>query len=111
MKFVILSQNPNLYSTKRLVEAGEKKGHEMLVVDHGKCDLVIEKKKPGLIYQGKEIIDVSGVIPRIGASITFYGTAVVRQFEMMKVFTAVESQALVRQGTNCEAYKFYPVLV
>lgn len=96
MKFVILSQNPNLYSTKRLVEAGEKKGHEMLVVDHGKCDLVIEKKKPGLIYQGKEITDVSGVIPRIGASITFYGTAVVRQFEMMKVFTAVESQALVR---------------
>jgi len=96
MKFVILSQNPNLYSTKRLVEAGEKKGHEMLVVDHGKCDLVIEKKKPGLIYQGKEITDVSGVIPRIGASITFYGTAVVRQFEMMKIFTAVESQALVR---------------
>ena len=96
MKFVILSQNPNLYSTKRLVEAGEKKGHEMLVIDHGKCDLVIEKKKPGLIYQGKEITDVSGVIPRIGASITFYGTAVVRQFEMMKIFTAVESQALVR---------------
>ncbi|MCM4149972.1 30S ribosomal protein S6--L-glutamate ligase [Arenibacter sp. N53] len=96
MKIVILSQNPNLYSTSRLVEAGEKKGHEMLVVDHGKCDLVIEKKKPGLIYQGKEITGVSGVIPRIGASITFYGTAVVRQFEMMKIFTAVESQALVR---------------
>ncbi|NKI25463.1 30S ribosomal protein S6--L-glutamate ligase [Arenibacter sp. 6A1] len=96
MKIVILSQNPNLYSTKRLVEAGEKKGHEMLVVDHGKCDLVIEKKKPGLIYKGAEIKDVNGVIPRIGASITFYGTAVVRQFEMMKVFTAVESQALVR---------------
>ncbi|MBC8767322.1 30S ribosomal protein S6--L-glutamate ligase [Arenibacter sp. F26102] len=96
MKIVILSQNPKLYSTSRLVEAGEKKGHEMLVVDHGKCDLVIEKKKPGLIYQGQEITGVSGVIPRIGASITFYGTAVVRQFEMMKVFTAVESQALVR---------------
>jgi ribosomal protein S6--L-glutamate ligase len=96
MKFVILSQNPNLYSTKRLVEAGEKKGHEMLVVDHGKCDLVIEKKKPGLIYKGEEIKNVNGVIPRIGASITFYGTAVVRQFEMMKIFTAVESQALVR---------------
>lgn len=96
MKIVILSQNSNLYSTKRLVEAGEKKGHEMLVVDHGKCDLVIEKKKPGLIYKGEEIKGVNGVIPRIGASITFYGTAVVRQFEMMKVFTAVESQALVR---------------
>ncbi|MDX1364388.1 30S ribosomal protein S6--L-glutamate ligase [Arenibacter latericius] len=96
MKIVILSQNPNLYSTKRLVEAGEKKGYEMLVVNHGKCDLVIEKKKPGLIYKGEELLNVNGVIPRIGASITFYGTAVVRQFEMMKVFTAVESQALVR---------------
>lgn len=96
MKIVILSQNPNLYSTKRLVEAGEKKGHTMLVIDHAKCDLIIERKKPGLIYQGKEIEGVDGVIPRIGSSITFYGTAVVRQFEMMKVFSAVESQALVR---------------
>ena len=96
MKIVLLSQNPNLYSTKRLVEAGEKKGHTMLVIDHAKCDLIIEKKKPGLMYQGKEIEGVDGVIPRIGSSITFYGTAVVRQFEMMKVFSAVESQALVR---------------
>ncbi len=96
MKIVILSQNTNLYSTKRLMEAGTAKGHEMVVIDHSKCDLVIEKKKPGLIYKGKEVTDVHGVIPRIGASITFYGTAVVRQFEMMKVFTAVESQALVR---------------
>jgi len=96
MKIVILSQNPSLYSTKRLIEAGTDKGHEMQVIDHSKCDLIIEKKKPGLIYQGKEIEDVDGVIPRIGASITFYGTAVVRQFEMMKIFTSVESQALVR---------------
>lgn len=96
MKIVILSQNSNLYSTKRLVEAGEAKGHEMQIIDHSKCDLIIERKKPGLIYKGKEVTDVHGVIPRIGASITFYGTAVVRQFEMMKVFTAVESQALVR---------------
>lgn len=96
MKIVILSQNPNLYSTKRLVAAGSEKGHEMVVIDHSKCDLIIEKRKPGLIYQGKEIGAVDGVIPRIGSSITFYGTAVVRQFEMMKVFSAVESQALVR---------------
>ncbi|NNE76748.1 MAG: 30S ribosomal protein S6--L-glutamate ligase [Pricia sp.] len=96
MKIVILSQNPNLYSTKRLMEAGQKKGHEMQIIDHSKCDLIIEKKKPGLIYQGQEIEGVNGVIPRIGASITFYGTAVVRQFEMMKVFSSVESQALVR---------------
>ena len=96
MKLVILSANPNLYSTKRLVEAGEKKGHEMLVIDHTKCDLVIEKKKPGIIYRGTEITGIDGVIPRIGASVTFFGTAVVRQFEMMKVFSATESQALVR---------------
>lgn len=96
MKIVILSQNPNLYSTNRLVEAGTDKGHEIQIIDHSKCDLVIEKKKPGLIFQGKEIEGVDGVIPRIGASITFYGTAVVRQFEMMKIFTSVESQALVR---------------
>ncbi len=96
MKLVVLSANPNLYSTKRLVEAGEKKGHEMLVIDHTKCDLVIEKKKPAIIYKGTEITGVDGVIPRIGASVTFFGTAVVRQFEMMKVFSATESQALVR---------------
>ena len=96
MKLVVLSANPNLYSTKRLVEAGEKKGHEMLVIDHTKCDLIIEKKKPGIIYKGEEINGIDGVIPRIGASVTFFGTAVVRQFEMMKVFTATESQALVR---------------
>ncbi|WP_026838154.1 30S ribosomal protein S6--L-glutamate ligase [Gillisia sp. JM1] len=96
MKLVILSANPNLYSTRRLVEVGEKKGHEMMVVNHTKCDLVIEKKKPIVIYKGKELTDIDGVIPRIGASVTFFGTAVVRQFEMMKVFTATESQALVR---------------
>jgi len=96
MKLVILSANPNLYSTRRLVEVGEKKGHEVIVVDHTKCDLVIEKKKPSVRYKGKELNDIDGVIPRIGASVTFFGTAVVRQFEMMKVFTATESQALVR---------------
>jgi len=96
MKIVILSQNANLYSTKRLIEAGKKKKHDMLVVDHSKCDLIIEKKKPRISYKGEILTGIDGVIPRIGASITFYGTAVVRQFEMMKVFTAVESQALVR---------------
>ncbi|MCW8912378.1 MAG: 30S ribosomal protein S6--L-glutamate ligase [Flavobacteriales bacterium] len=96
MKIIVLSRNPNLYSTKRLVEAGEKRKHEMVVVDHTKCDLIIEKRKPQIYYKGKPLNDVDAVIPRIGASVTFYGTAVVRQFEMMKVFTATESQALVR---------------
>ncbi|WP_338759472.1 30S ribosomal protein S6--L-glutamate ligase [Bernardetia sp. ABR2-2B] len=96
MKLAILSANKNLYSTKRIIEAGEKKGHEMIVIDHTKCDLVIEKKKPNVIYKGAEMTDIDGVIPRIGASVTFFGTAVVRQFEMMKIFTSTESQALVR---------------
>lgn len=96
MKIVILSRNSHLYSTSRLVEAGEKRNHEMLVIDHTKCDLLIEKRKPQIFYKGKAIEGVDAVIPRIGASVTFYGTAVVRQFEMMKVFTATESQALVR---------------
>jgi ribosomal protein S6--L-glutamate ligase len=96
MNLVVLSRNAKLYSTKRLVEAAQKRGHEIRVIDHSKCDLVIEKKKPKVLYRGEEIVGVNAVIPRIGASVTFYGTAVVRQFEMMNVFTAVESQALVR---------------
>lgn len=96
MKIVILSRNSKLYSTKRIVEAGEKRGHEMLVLDHLKCDILIEKRNPQLYYFGELIQGVDAIIPRIGASVTFYGTAVVRQFEMMKVFTTTESQALVR---------------
>lgn len=96
MKIVVLSRQPKLYSTSRLVEAGEQLGHEMLVVDHLKCSLEIEKGNPQIFYNGAYLENVDAVIPRIGASVTFYGTAVVRQFEMMGVFTAVESQALVR---------------
>jgi ribosomal protein S6--L-glutamate ligase len=96
MKLVILSRSPKCYSTKRLFEAGEKRGHEMLVLDHTKCVLVIEKGRPHIIYREKDVVGVNAVIPRIGASVTFYGASVVRQFEMMKIFTAVESQALVR---------------
>jgi ribosomal protein S6--L-glutamate ligase len=96
MKIAVLSRNPKLYSTKRLVEAGEQRGHKMVVVDHLKCNLEIERKKPAIFYETKYLDDIDAIIPRIGASVTFYGTAVVRQFEMMKVFSAVESQALVR---------------
>ena len=96
MNIIVLSRDTKLYSTKRLVEAGVKRGHNVRVLDHLKCNLVIERKNPKIIYNGEEITDIQAVIPRIGASVTFYGTAVVRQFEMMHVFTAVESQALVR---------------
>lgn len=96
MKIAVLSRNKNLYSTRRILEAGETRGHEMLLLDHMKCALVIEQGRPHIYYNGKEVIGVNAVVPRIGASATFYGSAVVRQFEMMKIFTAVESQALVR---------------
>lgn len=68
----------------------------MHIIDHMNCDLVIVKKEPAVIYKQQRLEGFDAVIPRIGASVTFYGTAVVRQFEMMKVFTVVESQALVR---------------
>lgn len=96
MKIAILSRGPRLYSTRRLVEAAEQRGHEVVVLDHLKCVLVIEKGNPHIFYGGKEVTGIDAVIPRIGTSVTFYGAAVVRQFEQMKVFSSVESQALVR---------------
>ena len=96
MKIGILSRDPKLYSTRRLKEAGEARGHSVEIIDHMKCVLVIEKKNPMVWYNGKRLDYFDAIIPRIGASVTFYGAAVVRQFEMMKVFTAVESQALIR---------------
>ncbi|MCH2490017.1 MAG: 30S ribosomal protein S6--L-glutamate ligase [Flavobacteriales bacterium] len=96
MNIKILSANPNLYSTQRIVEAAKKRKHNIEIINHTKCDIVIEKKNPWIIYKGKKLEHTDAVIPRIGASVTFYGTAVVRQFEMMRVFTTTESQALVR---------------
>ena len=96
MKIAILSRNARLYSTRRLVESAEQRGHEVIVLDHLKCVLVIEKNHPHIFYGGNEVVGVDAIIPRIGTSVTFYGAAVVRQFEQMKVFSSVESQALVR---------------
>jgi len=96
MRIAVLSRNPKLYSTRRLIEAIEARGHESVVIDHLKCIIELEKKAPKMFYNGEYLENIDAIIPRIGASVTYYGTAVVRQFEMMKVFSAVESQALVR---------------
>jgi ribosomal protein S6--L-glutamate ligase len=96
MNIKILSRNSRLYSTRRLLEAAKKRGHNVEVIDPLKCDLLIEKRKPSIFYKGKLLGPTDAVIPRIGASITFYGTAVVRQFEMNGVFTTTSAQALVR---------------
>ena len=96
MNIVILSRNPHLYSTNRLVMEGEQRGHEMEVIDPLKCDIIIEKEKPTIYYKDRYLDYVDAIIPRIGASVTFYGCAVVRQFEMMGVFTIVTSDAILR---------------
>lgn len=96
MRIGVLSRNAHLYSTARIVEAAQQRGHDVQVIDHQKCTLVIEQNNPKIFYQGQELKPLDAIIPRIGASVTFYGAAVVRQFEQMRVFSTVESQALVR---------------
>ncbi len=96
MNIVILSRNAELYSTDRLVEEGEKRGHKMEVIDPLKCDIIIEKQKPTIFYKDRYLDYVDAIIPRIGTSVTFFGCAVVRQFEMMGVFTTVTSDAIIR---------------
>jgi len=95
MNIKILSRNPHLYSTSRLVEAALQLNHSVEVVDPLKCELVIHKKRPTIFYKGRYLTTTDAIIPRIGASITYYGAAVVRQFEMMGVFTTTTSEALV----------------
>jgi ribosomal protein S6--L-glutamate ligase len=96
MNIAILSRDASLYSTNRLKEAGEARGHEVRVIDYLRCYMNITSRRPQIIFQGKELEGFDAVIPRIGASHTFYGTAVVRQFEMRGTFTANESQAITR---------------
>ena len=88
MKIAVLSRNPRLYSTRRLVEAGTERGHEMVVIDTLRAYMNIASHKPQIHYRGKPLEGFDAVIPRIGASVTFYGCAVLRQFEMMGVFPA-----------------------
>ncbi|NJM57575.1 MAG: 30S ribosomal protein S6--L-glutamate ligase [Synechococcales cyanobacterium RU_4_20] len=96
MKIAILSRDPSLYSTIRLKEAGEQLGHEVRIIDHMRCYMDITSKNPKMLYQGSPLEGIDAVVPRIGASKTFYGTAVVRQFEVMGVFVANDSQAIAR---------------
>jgi ribosomal protein S6--L-glutamate ligase len=96
MRIAILSRNETLYSTRALAEAGRRRGHEVRVLDTLQFDIRVSKRNPELFYQGKPVGPIDAVIPRIGASITFYGLAVVRQFEMTGVYCVNESQAIAR---------------
>jgi len=94
MNIFILSRNKNLYSTSRLVEAGSSMGHNIRVIDYMRCYMNITASKPSIYYGGESLGKVDAVIPRIGASNTFYGTAVVKQFEMMGSYCVNTSDAI-----------------
>jgi len=96
MRIGILSRKKDLYSTRRLVEAAENRGHSARVIDPLRCYMNINPKNLSMHFKGEDLVGFDAIIPRIGASITFYGTAVVRQFEMMGVYCLNESQAISR---------------
>lgn len=97
MKIVVLARNPDLYSHRRIVEAGRERGHQMRVLDTTRCYMNISQKNSAIHYQGGELItEVDAIIPRIGASITFYGTAVVRHFESQGIYSLNSSVAISR---------------
>ena len=96
MRIIILSRNPKLYSTQRIVQAAKDRGCDVRVIDYLRCYMNIASSKPTVVYAGKELKEVDVIIPRIGASHTFYGAAVVRQFETMGIVTLNRSQAITR---------------
>ena len=105
MKIGILSRKSELYSTRRLVEAGGDRGHEMRVINFLKCYMNITSHKPSIHYKGEKLEGFDAIIPRIGASVTFYGTAVVRQFEMMGVYCLNESVAISRSRDKLRSFQ------
>ena len=96
MKIALLSRNKKLYSTRRIIEAAEERGHEIQVIDVIRCYMNIVSHKPTVHYKGEELPKFDAVIPRIGASVTFYGTSVLRQFEVMGTYPLNESVAISR---------------
>lgn len=106
MKIAILSSKPKLYSTARLLEAAEKRGHEVHVVNTLRCYMNMASNKSTIHYRGKELHKYDAVIPRIGASITFYGAAVVRQFQKMGVYPLNPSEAIVNARDKLRALQF-----
>jgi len=105
MNIVILSKGPGNYSTRRLKEEAERRGHDVRVVNYAQCYMTIEKGNPVVFYEGEELRNVDAIIPRIAQSYTKYGTAVVRQFEMSDVFTVAKSIAINRSRDKLRAYQ------
>ena len=107
MKLGILSRDQNLYSTRRLVESAELRGHQVRAVDYLRCYMDITSHNPQVLFRG-ESLEFDAVMARIAPVRTFYGTAVVRQFEMMGVFTVNESQAISRSRDKLRSLQILP---
>jgi len=107
LRIAILSRNKKLYSTRRLKDAGELRGHQVDVIDTLHCYMDVTRSRPAVRYAGEQLPYYDAVIPRIGASITFYGTAVVRQFEMMGTFSVNESVAISRSRDKLRSCLLY----
>jgi ribosomal protein S6--L-glutamate ligase len=105
MKIAILSQGPRLYSTRRLREAAEARGHKARVLDPLKFSLDVERRNPHVYYREKRVENFDAIIPRIGASVTFFGTAVVRQYEQMGVFCLNTSSAIATSRDKLRAFQ------
>lgn len=103
MKIAILSQGPGNYSTMRLREEAEKRGHEIIVINYARCYVTIESSKPVVRYEGEDLNDIDVIIPRIASSLTKYGTAIVRQFELRGTFTTARSIAINRTRDKLRA--------
>ena len=108
MKIALLARNPHLYSHRRIVEAARARGHDIEVLNTLRVSINITSRKPMLYYRKRRIEDFDAVIPRIGASITFYGLAVLRQFEVMGVYPLNESVAIGRSATSSAASSSSP---
>jgi len=107
MKIGILSRNANLYSTRRLKEAALAKGCEAMVIDHLQCSLVTDIGSGKVLYKGQDLSDIDCIIPRIGSSVTFYGTAVVRQFETMGKTSLNSSLSIVRSRDKLRSIQIF----
>ncbi|MGB0167557.1 MAG: 30S ribosomal protein S6--L-glutamate ligase [Luteibaculum sp.] len=107
LKIGVLSRNPKLYSTQRLVEAIMKAGHRAVVIDHLRCSLVAEFNNPQVLYKGQNLDDIDAIIPRIGSSVTHYGSAVVRQFEMMGKIVVNPSISIVRSRDKLRSVQIF----
>lgn len=105
MKIIILSRGALNYTTKRLKEVAQERGHEVRIISYSKCYMTVEKGNPVVYYKGEKLIDIDAIIPRIAQTYTKYGSAVVRQFEMQGVYTTASSIAIVRSRDKLRAYQ------